>query len=156
MRESLSGPTGVGSRIFHGNPSYRLVCPPWWKVSIFPVAQEIMIVPWVIGGRIQELFELGVGHGNPINIETVHMNALPMKAPWTLFPGILYIDSGIVAAFDFNPTYLKIVVPFRNADHARRWTRCRLGCGNLDNLLRRSFPFSRVAGERTLGTPSHV
>src|SRR5262249_26555932 len=60
MRQSLPGPIRIRSRIVLGNPRHRSVLPSAGIRAIFPIAQKIQIVLWMIMRCIQELLELGV------------------------------------------------------------------------------------------------
>ena len=47
------------------------------------------------------------------------MNALAVEAARGVFPWILHVYAGIVAAFDFFSADFEIVIGFRDADHSR-------------------------------------
>src|SRR5208282_2750800 len=100
--------------ILDRNPGYGLILPPFRIAAIFPCTQEIVIVVWMIVRSVEKSLELGIGHGCAINIETVNVHSMPMKTPRRIFPRILNIYPGIIAAFDFNATNLKVVVTLRD------------------------------------------
>src|SRR5581483_3371080 len=105
--------------------------------------------------RLEKLFELGVGYRSLIEIKRMDVNDVVVRASWHIFPWILHIYTGIIAAFDLNSAYPKFEISFRNANHAGRRRVCRLSWRNLYHLLPNRFPRARVARERTAGAFGH-
>ncbi len=66
-----------------------------------------MIVRRMVVGCIDEFFKFRIRNRRSIDVETVNVHAVPMKAPRRIFPGILHIDSGIIAALTSIPLTLK-------------------------------------------------
>ena len=79
-----------------------------------------MAVGRVVFGRVQKLLELLIGDGCAVHIKAGDVHALAMKTPRRVFPGILHVHSGIVAAFDFNSLHCEIVVGLGNSQHSWR------------------------------------
>ena len=88
--------------------------------SVRPVTQKIVVVGGVIFLRIEEFFELGVRYRRAIQVERFHVHALAVRAARSVFPGVLNIYAGVVAAFDFFAADYEIVIAFGDADHSRR------------------------------------
>src|SRR5207253_880003 len=78
------------------------------------------------------------------------------KAPIVGSAGILHIDGRIVSSFNFGTAYLKIVLAFRNANHAGRRGLCQVRRRDPDDCLGQELPIARVARERALGALCHV
>src|SRR5208283_4609166 len=100
MGQALAGPGGKGAGIFDRNPSHRLVFPAFGVDSICPIAQKIVpvLILRPIVGCFEELFELSVGHRSTVDVETMDVDAMTMKAARRILPRVLHIDAGIVTA----------------------------------------------------------
>src|SRR5439155_20220171 len=91
-----------------------------------------------------------------IDEEACDVDLVAMEPPRGIFPGILHIDARIVSYFNFGTAYLKIVLAFRNANHAGRRGLCQVRRRYLDDWLGQELPIERVARERALGALCHV
>jgi hypothetical protein len=156
MGQALAGPSGKGPGILDRNPGHGLIFPARRIAPIFPVTQEIVVVLWTIVGCTQEFLELGVCHRRAVDKEATDVYSMPVGSPGGVFPRILHIHTGIVAALDFNAAHLKVVVSLRNADHARRSRLGGLCARYFDHCLRHSLPLARVTGQGMQGALGHV
>src|ERR1035437_1266198 len=105
---------------------------------------------------VQESGKLSIRYRRAINIKTMNVHSLPMETACRIFPGILHIRSGIVAALDLNAARLKVEVTAGNPHHSIRHRWSRAGSRYFNQSLRHGFPFPRIAGKRALGTFRHV
>ena len=67
--------------------------------------------------RIQEGLEFGIGDIVPVDIEAVDRNFVLMEAPGGILPRIGDIDSGGIAAFDFDALHREVEIARGNLDH---------------------------------------
>src|SRR5580698_3383690 len=123
MRKTFVTPGGVGAGILDRYPCDGLVIPTFGIAAILPTlpaAQKVVIVLRVIVGRIQEFTELGIGYGRSVDIKTMYVDLVPVETPRNIFPRILHIRSGIVAAFNFDAAHFEVDVSFGNMHHSFR------------------------------------
>src|SRR5208283_2049543 len=120
MGKAFPAPGCVCAGILDRYPCDGLVIPTLGIAAILPGAQEVVIVFGRVVRRVQESLELSIGHWRPIDIETMNVHAMAMEAARRIFPRILHICPGIVAALDFNTAHLKVVVCLGNAHHSFR------------------------------------
>src|SRR5579872_560644 len=117
MRQALSRPSSISSRVFEGNPNHGLVVPACGVVSVRPVPEEVKIVLGMIVSGIQKFLELRIRDWVFVNPERPHMHGMIMKAAWGILPCVLYIHANIVEAFDLDPLDLKAKISFGNLYH---------------------------------------
>src|SRR5260370_14034750 len=115
-----------------------------------------MVVLGTIITLCQELLKLCIRHRRAINEETFQVHSMIMEATSDLFPGILHIDTGIVAAFNFDAPYLKIIVTLWHTDHPQRCIECSRSRLEISDFLKNWIPLARVTGQRTFRTYGHV
>src|SRR5207247_5780474 len=109
-----------------------------------------MVVLGAIASGGQESLEFRIGDRCAIDEEACDVDLVAMEPPRGIFPGILHIDAWIVSAFNFGTAYLKIVLAFRNANHAGRRGLCQVRRRDLDDCLGRGRALWRAARERAL------
>src|SRR6267378_2860416 len=155
VREALAGPGSVGASIFERDPGDGFRVPAGGEISFRPVAQEIVIVGGVIVRGVEELFELRVGDGCAVDVVAVEMEAVKMRAARRIFPGILDVNAGIVAAFDFDAADGEVEVGLGNLQHALRRGGGGFGGRNFDNGLRNRRPGAGIFAQGFFGTLGH-
>src|SRR5450432_2172971 len=106
--------------------------------------------------RIEEPLELRIRDRRPIDIEAMHVHAMPMEPASRVFPRILHIGPRIVATLNLDTAHLELVVALGNAHHSFRNRRRLRSLWNFYQCLWYRFPFPRIAGERALRTFCHV
>jgi len=155
MRKAFPGPGGVGTRVFEGNPGDRFVVPARGEIAVRPVAQKIVIIGGMVVRGVEELLELRVGDGRAVKVISVQMQTMQVRTARRILPGVLHVDSGIVAAFDFNAPHGKIKIALGNFDHAGRRRIGGFSRRNFDDGLRNRGPGAWIIAQRFARTLGH-
>src|SRR5258708_30230135 len=100
---------------------------------------------------VEELFELRGGDGRTVDVISVEMQAAKMRAARRIFPGILDVNAGIVAAFDFDAADGKVEVALGNLQHARRRGGGGFGGWNFDDGLWNRGPGTGIFAQGFFG-----
>ena len=108
VRQTLSCPCGIRSRIFKGHPRHRLVVPTRRIRSILPIPEKVQIILRMIVSRIEKRLELCVGHRIFVDPERLDVHRMIVKASRGILPRILHVDPDVIETFDLDSGYAKI------------------------------------------------
>ncbi len=148
MGQALAGPLRIGARVFHETQVTGCLAQPFGIGAVLPVLEKVPSSLRVIVGGVEELLELGVGHGILVHVEGLDLHAVLVEAPRTVLPRILHVDADVVVAFDLSAPHREQIAAAIDADHALRHGMGR-SCGrNLDEGLVGLLPFVGEAGQR--------
>src|SRR5579863_6684004 len=95
----------------------------------------------------EELLELRVGDGKAVDVERTDRQVMVVITAWRILPGILNVDSDIVAARNLQTLNLEVEFAARNQDHARWSMSGRFSRGNVDKVLRKGSPIIGVVSQ---------
>jgi len=155
VREALAGPGGVGTSIFERHPGDGFRVPAGGEIPFRPITQEIVILGGVIVRGVEKLLELRIGDGRTVDVIGVEMQAMKMRAAGGIFPGILDVDAGIVATFNFDAADGKIEIAFGDFNHAGGSGGGWLGWRHFDDGLWNSGPGTGIFAQGFFGAFGH-
>ena len=125
VRQALAGPLGVGARIFKRDPGDGAIVPALRIAAVLPVAQKVDGVGGRVVRGVEELLELGVGDGELVDEERGHLHLVLVEAARGVFPWVLDIDAGVVAAFDLGTLHAEVETRRRECGSCLRELRLR-------------------------------
>src|SRR5579863_970188 len=94
---------------------------------------------------VEKTLEVLVGDRILVDVESLHMHEMLMKAAGRVLPWILHIHSFVVGAFDFNSPDGKQKVSTGKMNHFRRSRGSRFGRSDVDDSLRQNDSLFGVA-----------